>query len=139
MQEWILKTLIEDGTLAPSGYRRCAVVRPCRSCGRPTFQGMTAEPMACEATVDLAPLDAFGELVALTGGIKTWHLRFVAGRYEIDLRDAFDIKDNPAGKDTRYDVVATHVCGVDIPHRKASNLRSASYKPRYGPIGDPPY
>ena len=124
MDQWLLDHLVRTGVLAPGGIGRRAHVRPCPSCRRWTFQGLDNDAVAAVAVVDIAPLNAFGELVALTAGLLTYNLAWRADRYEIDHRDLFKIKAQPPVETAGFDVVSQHKCGVDIAHNQKTNIRN---------------
>jgi len=126
MEKWLLDSLIAKGVLTPAGIGRRAHVRRCRDCGRYTFVGLDDVVMAGVATVDVAPLDALGELLALLCGLTTYDLSWRGDRYEIDRRESHHIRSAPPGSKAGNDVVNDHRCGVDIAHHAASRLRIPS-------------
>jgi hypothetical protein len=138
MDKWLIRHLEETGAMAPGGIGRGARVRNCKNCGAPTFQGLDADMMAATAITDLAPLDAFGELVALTGGLATYSLRFEGGRYELDYRYIEEIRGSPPGT-SHIDVVAEHRCGVRIPAGRLTDLAARRKAKPWQESDEPPF
>jgi hypothetical protein len=103
------------------------------------MQGLDGDVCAFEVIVDLAPLDAFGELVARTAGLDTFDLRWSGGRYELAWRGAWEIESSPPGKTADRDVLNEHRCGVDIAHRGATTLSHLDRRRKDEFLGDPPY
>jgi hypothetical protein len=127
VEPWLVEQLIAKGVMTEDRVTRRATVRACPRCGRWTFRGLDGDVAAFDTSVDLAPLSAFGELVARTAEIDTYSLRYIGGRYEIDPRTAMEIRLKPPGSAVGEDVVARHVCGVDI--RLAGPSRIDARKP----------
>lgn len=103
---------------APGGAQRAAQAAACRRCGRPTMRGLDADGpngAAVAVAVDVAPLSAAGELLALLAGRTTFALVWFAGRgrYEIDRRGPIDISAHPPGTVVNCDVVAEHKCHAE--------------------------
>ena len=138
MDKWLVRHLETTGAMAPGGIMRGARVQRCRKCGAPTFQGLDADVMAATAITDLAPLDALGEVVALTGGLETYSLRFLGGRYELDYRDVEEIRAYPPGT-ANIDVVAQHRCGVRIPAGRLTELAARRPKAPRLEFDEPPF
>lgn len=136
MDDDLRSLLIDKGVLAPGGIGRRASMARCAHCGRLVFRGLDGERCAGLAVVDVAPLDAFGELVARTAGLATYDLAWRGYRYEIDYRESERIASTPPGTVGGLDVVTEHRCGVNIAHRLPSTLRGKA--PARADIGDMP-
>jgi len=108
--------------MTPGGNPRRARVERCQRCGGFTWRGLDADLIAGTAVTDVAPLDPFGELVALTAGLLTYDLQWLGGRYELAYRELHVIQSHPPGIGPNRDVVSEHRCGIDIAHRAPSTL-----------------
>lgn len=103
----MIPTHLADATTHNNIGRR-AKVRTCKTCGAVTLVGLDADRCAGEAHVDLRPLTALGEALALLAGRSTYRLR-VIGRLSLDHRTRWHITSTPAGRGD-FDVLADHVC-----------------------------
>jgi hypothetical protein len=110
------------GALGPGPISRRARVVKCPSCKAWVFRGLESDWCAWGATVDVQPLDAMGELVALLGGLSTYSLAFMGGHYEINNRTELHIASRPPGSRVNEDVVTAHRCGVSIASAVVSTL-----------------
>jgi len=137
MDKWLVDSLIDKGVLTPGGFGRRAQLKRCSRCGRLTFVGLDDVIMAELATVDVAPLDAMGELLAVLGGLGTWDLSWRGGRYELDRRESHHIAAHPPGTRAGTDVLNGHRCGVNIAHRLPSRLRGKA--PQNAFPDEPPF
>lgn len=90
---------------------RAAHLRLCPRCHGAVLVGLDADVAAGLATVDPAPLNSLGEAHALLNGGRTYSVRTVGKRKEIDYRYAHNIDDGTAGKH----VVAEHQCEYTPP------------------------
>lgn len=84
--------------------------------------GLDADLIAGVAIVDPAPLSAQGEMIAQLLGLRTYSLRWLPERLELNLRSQWAITHSPAprpdcpGPRLAYDVVAEHRCHMhDLP------------------------
>ena len=70
----------------------------CR-CGQTIMTGLDGDVMARAVKIDVVPLSALGEVVALLAGRETFSLSWIAGRgrYEIDVRYCEEIRGIPPG------------------------------------------
>lgn len=137
LPKWLLAHLEEQGHLV-GGVGRRATIRPCADCRQATVTGLDADRCAHRATCDPNPLTARGEAIALIAGRRTYALRRLFGRLELDHRDHWQIRANPAGHpDNRYDVLAEHRCGPSPWH---GDLTTATvHQPTTPPLtGDKP-
>lgn len=95
---------------------RAAHAWTCRRCDAPTWTGLDGDTAARNVKVDSYPISNTGEIAALISGRETYYLRWIPGRarYEIDRRDAFDIKAISAdkvGANADERIVVEHRCG----------------------------
>lgn len=109
LPEWLVRHLQTIGAIGNDRVFRAARPARCRHCACPVLTGLDADRMAWVATVDPLPLAPIGEALALLAGRSTYALHVGVGRCELQIRDRWQIQGSPAG--TRYDVMATHVCG----------------------------
>lgn len=104
--DWLKAHLESRGLWDADGVGRAARARRCK-CREYVLAGLDADRCAFPAAVDVEPLSARGEAVALIAGRSTYSLRILSGRLELDQRSHFDIR----GPQNRLDVLAGHLCG----------------------------
>lgn len=106
-----------------TGATRSAKARPCEGCRRPVIRGLDDDWTALTVACDPEPLSAFGEAAAVLAGRKTFTLALRGGRYELDRRDEWRMRGDPAGTG-RIDVLMEHKCGQKGQFEQTeSNLR----------------
>jgi hypothetical protein len=104
------RRLIKAGLMdADTGATRSAKAVRCRTCRRSVLRGISADWGGLSVDVDPAPLSRLGEVLALLADRATFELRWLGDRYEIDRRDQFRIRGNPAGTNG-VDVLVRHDC-----------------------------
>jgi len=88
--------------------------------------GLDGDVMARAVKIDVVPLSALGEVVALLAGRETFSLSWIAGRgrYEIDVRYCEEIRGIPPGSTVNADVVAAHRCGAPALPRLMTGIPS---------------
>lgn len=111
----MIPATVADAT-GHNGISRRAKDRTC-VCGAAILVGLDAERCAGEAKVDVAPVTAVGEALAILSGRATYRL-YTAGRLELDHRSRWHITGDSAEAVT---VLAEHVCGSSpLPTRPAT-------------------
>lgn len=98
----------------------------CPKCYQICFRGLDDDKCAGVAVVDTRAVGPMGELVALLAGRATYSLRRAGGRLELDYRDDFRIRGEPAGS-PNLDVLVQHVCGSVPSQLIPSALKSPDY------------
>ncbi|MGS2641698.1 hypothetical protein [Streptosporangium sp. G12] len=89
------------------GNLRAAGISLCAGCQQPVLRGLDDERAALPARVDIAPIDEFGEALALIQGRMTYDLIGGAQKKELELRYEWHIN-----KARKYPVHAAHKCGT---------------------------
>lgn len=113
--DWLLAHLIRAGYLTETGLSRRARLIACSRCKAVVMSGLDADVCAFEVECEPRPLTSVGEAVAWIEGRRTWSLtKARGGRFELDPRDARSIAKTPAGTGQRLDVLAEHVCRVEL-------------------------
>lgn len=109
--ETIKQVLESRGLWNADGIGRKARARYCTKCRAPVIAGLDDERSAMVVFVDPDPaLNATGEVIALMQGRRTYSLRWLAGRYEIDHRDSYRIQGDPAGSRGDMEILVLHNC-----------------------------
>lgn len=106
MDEWLLAHLIDIGAISADGISRKARAGRCATCHRRTLTGLDADRAAGVACVDSREIGPVGEAVAIAGGLPTYTMRFIGGRWELDLRSRWEIE----GGNRRWPMYAKHRC-----------------------------
>lgn len=138
MPDWLKRRLENAGLMDPAtGATRRARAARCAACRRPVMRGIDLDYSGLAVDCDPTPLSPEGELSALLAGRRTYTLRWLGERYEIDRRDIEQITGSPAGT-PRLDVLVLHACnGAPLP---ATPTALADAKRPAQPVGDiPPY
>ena len=103
------------------------------------MRGLDGDWCATSVDCDPTPVSAIGEVLALIDGRRTFELRRLGGRYELDLRTPERISGNPIG--TRgIDVLIEH--SHDGKGRQYPHGETAIIEYRVTPdaeLGEPPY
>lgn len=111
---WLWRHLEQTGVLGPDRLGRAARATACPHCHQPTLTGLDNDLCAGTARVDPHPVGAVGETLAQLTGRATYTLHRTAGRYELQIRDPWQIAGQPAGIG-RNDVLAEHRCNSPLP------------------------
>lgn len=123
-----------------SGAMRKARASYCQSCRRPVMIGLDAEWCALARRCDPAPLSATGEALALLAGRRTFSLTWMGGRYEIDFRDQWRIRQDPAGCTPGLDVLVEHDCQLVSAYPSIPSTVRLPYSDTWAGLPlDPPY
>lgn len=101
LPEWLRRTLGDT-------YRSVRL-RTCTRCNAPVLAGLDADNCAFAARVDMTPISATGEAVALLTGRRTFDLVGGGGEKKLYIREDHNIK-----SDRRYLVFAEHRCGQSL-------------------------
>lgn len=126
--DWLLAHLIRAGYLTETGLGRRARLTRCTTCRAPVMSGLDGDVCALEAWCDPRPLTPAGEAAACVDGRRTWSLtKARAGRFELDPRDAREIRRHPAGTERRRDVLAEHRCHAELPTTFGEPYGSTSF------------
>ena len=139
LPEYVVRRLERMGLRDPdTGATRRAVDRYCLVCRAHVMRGIDRPFGGMSRDLDPEPLSRLGEALALMSGRRTFTLRWIGDRYEIDSRDSFSIRGSPAGSVVGCDVLVEHVCGADeLPHGPTQIVDS---RPLAAPLGnDPPF
>ena len=108
LPDYVKRRLIAAGLMdEATGATRRARARTCEVCRRPVMRGITADWGGSTADCDPTPLTAIGEATALINGHRTYELRYLGDRYEIDRRTPERIHGNPIGTQG-LDVLVEH-------------------------------
>lgn len=111
--ETIKKSLVAKGLMTEDGDSRRARVRLCAKCSLPVMAGLDDDRCADLAVCDPAPINTHGELYALVTGRCTYRLRFMGGKYVLNMRDQWQITASPAGS-PELEVLAGHKCNEPL-------------------------
>lgn len=111
MPAWLRQHLIDLGHLTPGGISRRATWRRCTRCQVPILTGLDDDTAAMTVHADPHLLDPAGEATALLTGRATYRLRNRGGRLELDHRDHWQIRGDPAGT---VPVLPAHACGQPL-------------------------
>lgn len=107
MPAWLQQHLATIGADNPDGISRRARTTHCRKCGAHTMRGLDADQCGIPVTVDVAPIDETGEILAVLTGRNTYRLTWRLNRYELDPREAHHITTVPPNTIT---VLVEHHC-----------------------------
>jgi hypothetical protein len=108
LPEFVKKRLIASGLMdEATGATRRARARRCEQCRQPVMRGIDADWAGSVVDCDPTPVSALGEVMALVDGRRTYELRYLGDRYEIDLRTPERIRGNPVGT-SGLDVLVAH-------------------------------
>lgn len=105
----VKRGLMDDET----GATRNARQSRCQACKRPTIIGIDRDFGGVAVECDANPLSATGELAAIALGRRTFDLRAHGGRWHIDRREFWHIRDVPPGS-PRNDVLVKHECDAPM-------------------------
>lgn len=101
----VKRGLMDDET----GATRNARPSRCQKCKRQIIIGIDRDFGGMAIECDSTPLSALGELAAVTLGRCTYDLHSHGGRWRIDRREYWHIRDAPPGS-LRNDVLVGHIC-----------------------------
>lgn len=108
----LLLNLIKDASVGKVGPRHARNGR-CPQCGKSVIVGLDGDFCAFTVRADPVPLTPFGEALARLGGLATYRLTRVNGRFLLTHREPWHIRDRtPLGLG---DVVAEHRYSGDPP------------------------
>jgi hypothetical protein len=125
MPEWLKRRLEGAGLMDPgTGATRRARAARCPTCRRPVMRGIDRDWGGLSIDCDPTPLSPEGEAIAIYVGRRTYELRWLGDRYEIDRRDASGIRGNPIGT-LRLDVLVQHEHGGRSFPSGSSNIGEA--------------
>lgn len=123
MDDFLRAHLQDVGVIAGDGIGRRVRATACTSCLRRTLTGLDADRAGIAVHVDSAEIDRIGEVLAAARGVRTYTLRYVGGRWELDYRLPIEMQTF-----RRWPVFAGHRCDVayppvDEPHPKIARLQ----------------
>lgn len=108
MPAWLRQHLDDLGVTNSDGIGRTVRHRHCPTCHANVLTGLDADRCALPVTADPTPLDAVGELLAVTTGRATLDLTLSPLR--LDHRDRWRIRSRRPAV-----VLAEHRCGQPLP------------------------
>lgn len=135
--DMVKRTLEARGLWNADGIGRRARARLCKRCNQAVMVGLDGDLVARVATCSPVPLSRIGEALVLLAGRPTYSLRWIAGRYEIDWRDQWQIKGMPAGSQQFIDVLGAHECNYEYTQPMIANTNIAEPTSK-GITGDTP-
>lgn len=128
----VAKGLMDDQTGATRNARKSR----CQNCKSQTVIGIDRDFGGMAIECDADPLSGIGEVAALILGRRTYDLHSHGGRWRLDRREPWHIRDTPPGS-ARNDVLVNHVCGApklaSIP-TKVQNPQIAAELPENPPF-----
>lgn len=114
MEPWVKAHLAALGVLNADGVSRRVSSGRCPQCRAVVLRGLDSDRCAVPVTVDVAEIDAIGELLATMQGRRTFDLLQYRAKqsysYCLEPRRAVHI-----AKPRRYSVYAEHRCGAPLP------------------------
>jgi hypothetical protein len=133
LPHWLQEHLRTIGADNPDGVSRRARLTHCRTCRRTLVVGLDADPCGIAATADAQEIDAVGEYLALTLGLRTFTLTRTAGTWQLEYRDQFAV----AGE-KKHPILAAHTCTIRLPPAVESLFPPAP-PPTPAYSADPPF